>query len=193
MIEEQHVTRYAGLLDPCATDLERMVLGQYIECYLYYSCMESECDARIRGVWSEMFEREAAHLQFASGLLERFEGKDWRRVIPGGEFPPPLRLISGAGYVRDVLSAQVELTAVRECYVPAGQLPEGSDFERYQRFVNGEPATAPSHRVIEAYIGRYGTDYRFEAQPHPIEALQNRRADSTRVGRPSPATKKASR
>ena len=183
MIEEQHVTHYGSLLDPNATWLEGLLMHQYVECYLYYSCMENECDARIRGVWERLFEEEVSHLHFAAQLLREFEGTDWQQVIPGGEFPQLVALGSNVEYVRKVLASQAELTAMREEYVPVGQLPENSDFFRYQALVNSDVNAVPSHQTIESYIRRYGTDYRFETQLNPIEALQNRKSDNTKVGR----------
>ena len=38
MIEEQHVSQYESLQDPHATWLEMLLLHEYTECYLYYSC-----------------------------------------------------------------------------------------------------------------------------------------------------------
>ena len=43
MIEEQHVTQYGSLLDPNCTWLEGLLMHQYVEAYLYYSCMEECC------------------------------------------------------------------------------------------------------------------------------------------------------
>lgn len=177
MIEEQHVTHYGSLVDPRPTWLECLLMHQYTECYLYYSCMESECDARIRDIWSRLFEEEVSHLHFAAQLLRDFEGTDWQQIIPGGEFPQLVALGSNIEYVREVLAAQVDLTAVRENYVPISQLPTDSDYFRYQAIINSDVQTVPSHEVICRYIARYGTDYRFETQPNPIEALQHRSSE----------------
>ncbi len=183
MIEEQHVTQYGSLIDPRPTWLENLLLHQYTECYLYYSCMENECDARIRAIWAQLFEQEVSHLHYAAQLLKKYEGTDWQQVIPDGEFPQLLTLGSNIDYVRKVLASQIELTAMRENYIPVNQLPENFDFFRYQGIVNRDVASEPCHEVIEQYISRYGTDYRFETQPHPIEALQNRRVDNTTIAR----------
>ncbi len=186
MIEEQHVTHYGSLLDPRATWLEGLLMHQYTECYLYYSCMENECDERIRAVWSQLFEQEVAHLHYAAKLLRDWEGTDWHEVIGEGEFPELLALGSNIEYVRKIITAQTNLTALRENYVPVSQLPDENDFVRYQGILIPDTASVPSHAVIAEYIRHYGTDYRSEVRPHPIEALQNRSADNTRVARPQP-------
>ena len=38
MIEEQHVSGYESLMDPTCTWLENLLMLEYTECYLYYSC-----------------------------------------------------------------------------------------------------------------------------------------------------------
>ena len=182
-IEEQHVTQYGSLIDPTATPLENLLLHQYTECYLYYSCLQEEADPALREVWERFFEAECAHVHLAARLLREYEGIEWQAVLPQGEFPELLSLHSNIGYVRGVLAEQADWTAHRETYVPAGKLPDDSDFARYQALVNGDVECVPSHRVIERYIDRFGTDYRFETRLNPIEALQNRRRDNTELGR----------
>lgn len=184
LIEEQHVSQYGSLIDPDRTPLECLLMHQYTECYLYYSCLQDETDASLRALWSRCFEDEVAHLHHAAHLLAQYEHTDWQEVIPDGEFPTLLSLHSNIEYVRGVLSAQADLTAHRETYVPVNNLPDGSDFARYQALVNEPVDSVPSHRVIERYMTCFGTDYRFETALNPIEALQNRHKDNTCVGRP---------
>lgn len=184
MIEEQHVSQYGSLIDPNRTPLECLLMHQYTECYLYYSCLQDETDPAVREIWSRFFEAETAHLHLAARLLEQYDGIPWQEVIPDGEFPTLLSLHSNIEYVRGVLAAQVDLTAHRETYVPADNLPDDSDFARYQELVNHAVESVPSHRVIERYMSRFGTDYRYETGLNPIEALQDRRHDNTSVGRP---------
>ena len=184
MIEEQHVSQYGSLIDPNATPLQALLLQQYTECYLYYSCMQDETDPYIRNIWSHCFDMEVAHLHFAAQMLKNYEGADPQAVIPEAEFPRLLTLHSNIDYVRGVLASQVDLTANREVYVPVCSMPDDSDFARYQQMVNQDVCAVPSHQVIDAYIGKFGTDYRYETQPNPIEALQNRRCDNVCVARP---------
>ena len=44
MVEEQHVSEYGSLMDTTSTWLESLLLHEYTECYLYYSCYETEVD-----------------------------------------------------------------------------------------------------------------------------------------------------
>lgn len=183
MIEEQHVSHYGSLLDPSQTWLECLLMHQYAEAYLYWSCMETESDLRIRQIWETLMRQEIAHVHKAAELLRRYEGKDWQAVLGSGEFPAPLRLTSNIAYVRGVLADTVQNTALREGYAPVETLSADSSFFAYQQTVNRDVESVPSHRVIEDFILARGEDYRFETAPNPIEVLRNRRRDNTSVGR----------
>ena len=51
MVEEQHVTHYESLADPRMTWFEHLLIHEYNECYLYWSCMQTETDERIKRIW----------------------------------------------------------------------------------------------------------------------------------------------
>ena len=78
MIEEQHVTEYGSLLDTNCTWLENWVMHEYTECYLYYSCMMTECDRYIKRIWEECLIQEIAHLHKAKELLWKYENHLYR-------------------------------------------------------------------------------------------------------------------
>ena len=189
MIEEQHVTHYGSLLNPNLTWLENLLIHQYTECWLYWSCHETESDNTLRGLWGFMFEQELMHLHIAEDLLKKYEGKDWHCVIPNAAFPEPLCLESNIAYVRDVLASTVENTACQEKYIDVACLPVGSDFAAYQHQVNDNLQHVMSHTVIEKYICDHGQDYRFETTTHPIIELRDRQHDNTSVGRKPPSCK----
>ena len=176
MVEEQHVTQYGSLLKPCMSRLENLLVHQYVECWLYWSCYETETDTRIRGIWQFMFEQELKHLHIALELLRQYEKKDWQEVIPDAEFPAPLVLESNIEYVRCVLGSTVNDTACRERYVDVRtNAPE--TFIRYQRMVNDPVRNVMSHTFIEDYIRKNGEDYRFEVAPNPVPELRDRTKD----------------
>lgn len=182
MVEEQHVTQYGSLLKPCMSRLENLLVHQYVECWLYWSCYETETDTRIRGIWQFMFEQELKHLHIALELLRQYEKKDWQEVIPDAEFPAPLVLESNIEYVRCVLGSTVNDTACRERYVDVRtNAPE--TFIRYQRMVNDPVRNVMSHTFIEDYIRKNGEDYRFEVAPNPVPELRDRTKDNICVGR----------
>ena len=183
MVEEEHVTQYESLMDVTATWLECLLNHQYTECYLYWSAMETEPDARIRGIWEMLFHQELSHLHLAAKLLKEYEGRDWQAVIPGGQFPAPLELRSNIDYVRGVLNGTLTLTADREDWTGVDDLDRDAGFFRYQEAVHDSPEEVESHRVIERVIDRDGHDYRFEVRENPIPELRDRGADDTDIAR----------
>lgn len=183
MIEEQHVTQYGSLMDVNCTWLENLLMHQYTECWLYWSCMETETDERIRRVWAHMLQIEISHLHEAARLLEKYEGKHYTQVVGEGVFPLPLKLESNIDHVRAVLAGTVQLTADREGYTPVEQLPKDADFFRYQGIVNADDTQVASHAVIDRHIGLYGQDYRWQQAANPIPALQDVHIDNTALGR----------
>ena len=182
MIEEQHVSQYEALMPPDMTWLECLLMHEYAECYLYWSCEQTETDGYIRRIWARHLEQEVAHLHKAAQLLEQYEGKSWKQVIPNPEFPAPLRLESNIPYVRAVLMS-VQLTWKDKSTVPVQQLEPGDPFFAYQRIVHDGPAPAASHEVITCAISALGQDYRYETAPHPVRELQCRTQDNTQIGR----------
>ena len=182
MIEEQHVTQYEALMNPEMTWLECLLMHEYTECYLYWSCEQTETDPYIRCIWARHLEQEIAHLHSAAQLLEQYECKHWQQVIPCAEFPAPLRLESNIEYVRQVLCT-VQLTYKNQCPVPVQTLEASDPFFAYQQTVHPDTASAASHQVIEQRIALDGQDYRFEVAPHPVALLQDRTQDNTQLGR----------
>ena len=183
MIEEQHVSQYGSLMDVNCTWLENLLMHQYTECYLYWSCMETETDESIRRIWQHMLEVEISHLHEAAKLLMMEEKKEYQQVIGEGTFPAPLKLESNIDYVRSVLAGTVQLTACRESYTYVDKLEKDADFFRYQNMVNADVQNVASHTVIDRHIAQFGQDYRFEVAPNPIEALHDRKCDNVEVGR----------
>ena len=183
MIEEQHVSHYGSLIDPRMTWLECLVGHEYTECYLYWSCAETETDERIRKIWQRMLEIEICHLHTAARLLESIEGTPWQAVAGSGDFPAPLALTGNIDYVRGVLASSVRNTALRERYVDVDRLPGDAEFFTYQDIVNHDVKAVPSHMVIEREIAAAGRDYRFETASHPVPELRDGERDNTTLGR----------
>ena len=50
MVEEEHVTQYESLMDPNASWFEMLLWHEYCECYLYWSCYQTETDPYIKGL-----------------------------------------------------------------------------------------------------------------------------------------------
>lgn len=183
MIEEQHVTQYGALVDPNCTWLENLLMHEYTECYLYYSCFEDECDPYVKEIWEQHFEQEVSHLHTAAALLKKYEGREACEIIPDGTFPELLKFSPQKAYVRKVLAGTVTNTANREDVVPLATLPDDADYYKYQKAVNTDLERVASHQVIEEEIGKNGKDYRAADKESPVEALRDREKDNIDLGR----------
>ena len=108
LIEEEHVTLYGSLSDTNKTFLENLLMHEYNEAYLYYSCYQSESDSKIKRIWEENFEKEIQHLHTAAQLLRTYEKKDYLEVIPKPEFDDLLVLSPSVDYVRETIKNTIE-------------------------------------------------------------------------------------
>ena len=192
LIEEQHVSQYESLIDPTCTFLESLLMHEYTECYLYYSCYNDETDLKIKQLWEMFFEQEISHLHKAAELLARYERKQWQQVIPDGNFPELLSFGENIDYVRSVLANTVKNTSLLDEYPPVNTVPDTAKFFFFQNRLNENVECVPSHEVIEKYISCKGTDYRFQVAEHPVPELRSRTVDNTtlaRVKEPQPAVR----
>ena len=183
MIEEQHVSQYGSLIDPLCSPLEKLLMHEYTEAYLYYSCYQSETDPKIKKIWEEFFEQEVAHLHYAAELLRKYDGKEYREVIPNATFPALLTFSDQKEYVRGVLKGTVTETGMREDFAKLDALSDSFDFFDYQKRVNGSATGVASHEVIEKHIKELGEDYRYQVKDHPVIALRKRDEDNYVLGR----------
>jgi len=184
MIEEQHVSQYGSLLDTNCTWLEGLLMHEYTECYLYYSCYEDESDENIKQLWYDLYLEECGHLQKVASLLEKYENKTWKEVFPcGGDFPELLKFGQNKEYVRNVLKQSGCFTANKEDYVKVSKLSDDAPFFKYNNLVNKPTSSVASHKVIEKHIKDFGKDYRYEEAANPIPELRDRKVDNTEFGR----------
>ncbi len=172
MIEEQHVTHYESILDPMTPELLNLVLHEYNECWLYWSCSETETDPRIRGIWELHLAMELEHLRIACDALKAVHGLDAADFFPKGGLDKPMTFEPNKEYVRDVLERTVDWTSWDSEFVPIGDLPQEHRFFDYQRSVN--EGGVPSEEVIAAHRGEFSEEYRFATEgDHPIIALRD--------------------
>lgn len=183
LIEEQHVSQYGSLMDTKTTMLECLLMHEYTECYLYYSCFEDETDEEIKKIWEQHFEQEVAHLHSAARLLQKYENKQWQQCITNGEFPELLKLHENKAYIREILGGTVQNTSKLEQYVDISKLGQDDIFYTFQNKLNDPVEAVPTHKVILDYIKKEGLDYRYQTREHPVEALRERSTDNTLVGR----------
>lgn len=173
MVEEEHVTHYGSLIDPTVGWAECNLMHEYTECYLYWSCYNTEVDKNVKKIWELHLEQELAHLQKSVELLNKYAGKDYLEVIPNPEFPEPLVLTSNKEYIRKIIKQTVNLTSTREDYEKVSELPDNADFFKFQKTVNKNVNDVPSHKVIENEILMKGSDYRYEDSSNPVKELRD--------------------
>ncbi|SHJ41227.1 hypothetical protein SAMN02745248_00029 [Hathewaya proteolytica DSM 3090] len=183
LIEEQHVSQYGSLMNTQMTFLENLLMHEYTECYLYYSCYEDETDPYIKKIWEEHFIQEVSHLHKAAELLKKYEQKEWQQCIPDGSFPELLKLHENKNYIRNILKNTVENTSKLEEYVSINDLNKDHNFFKFQDTLNTPVDEVPTHKVIKEYINKKGQDYRYEDEESPVESLRNRTVDNTNLGR----------
>lgn len=185
MIEEEHVSQYESLKDPNLSWLEMWVMHEYTECYLYYSALTYEPDAKIRKIWQEFFEQECAHLKIAVKMLEKYEKKSFKDVCGDGDFPELLNFESQKAYIREVIANSINFTSTTSRgYKQVSDLKENNVFFEYQKqIINGNAQSEPAHLVIDKTIKKFGQDYRKQDKQHPIKELSNRKKDNINIAR----------
>jgi len=171
IVEEEHVSHYESLLDPLDTWLRQWVFHEYNEIYLYWSMAQQETDARIRSIWEQHCEMEIGQLHVACDFLRRYEGVEPEEILPPALPDVPVTFESNKAYVREVLTAQVDLRTDGLDYVPESELPSDHRFFAWQSRVNGGGEFGEA--VIDLDRAAHQRDYRDETEgDHPIEELR---------------------
>lgn len=170
-IEEQHVSHYESILDPTLGWLTNLVLHEYNECWLYWSCLQTETDNRIKALWELHLNMEIEHLRIACEMLQDIDGIEAEAFLPAQGFDEPMTFEPNKDYVRDVLRRTVEWTGWDAQFLPVGALPSDHRYFEFQRTVNA--GGVPSEQVIAQHRDQHGGEYRFATDgDHPIPALR---------------------
>lgn len=175
LLEEQAVA-YASLWDARLSATERALWRRRASVYLFESLRASETDAQLIGLWDEMAVRKARQRTYASALAGRSEAD-------AAVLPPLFVLGDHSDAARAVLQEHASLTRIQDALIPVEQMPAGQAYFAHQRRVVGTGEELPSHRAVERFIARYGTDYRYERRESVLGALQNRRRDDLSLAR----------
>jgi hypothetical protein len=154
-VEEQHVTQYESIIDAGETWLEKLLLLQATEVYNYYSCVQSESNARIKAIWERFLDYELGHVRFVADLFERHERRDAAEVLTAN-IPEPIDFVSHRDFVRETVRAEVNLTALGERFIPRDQEPSDSRSNQYRAQLNADGTAAD--RVSAGYVWAPGTE-----------------------------------
>lgn len=170
-IEEQHVTHYESILDPTISWMTNLALHEYNECWMYWSCLETETDPHIKKIWELHLSMELEHLRLATEAMKEVEGIDPAAIFPQGGVDAPMTFEPNKQYVRELLARTVDWTSYDSEFVEVTDLPEGHRFYSYQRTVN--EGGVPSEQVISERRARLGDEYRFSTHgDHPVDSLR---------------------
>jgi hypothetical protein len=170
-IEEQHVSHYESILDPSASWLENLVLHQWHECWMYWSLLNDETDARVKAIYELHCGMEIEHLRIACELVKQIERRDPAEILPATGFDRMLKFRSNKAYVRDVLRTQIDLTSKDSEFVPVSTLPHDDRYFAHQAKVNGD--WVPTEELIRENAANRGQEYRLETDgPHPVPGLR---------------------
>jgi rubrerythrin len=152
-IEEQHVTQYESISDPTETWLEKWLLHEANEVYNYFSCVEYEHNPQVKRIWERFLDYELGHLRFVAELFENTEKRDAAEILEEA-CPAPIRYESHRAFVRDVLRAEVTLSAAGTEFVDRRQ--ETKDTRAYRTQMNADGS--PSDTVAASYRWMPGTE-----------------------------------
>lgn len=152
-IEEQHVTQYGSIIDPSETWLERWLLSEANEVWLYYGCMQAETNPRIKAIWERFLDYELGHLELVRNLFEKYEKRDAAEILPQ-TLPEPIAYESQREFVRETLKAEVNLRTSGTNFVSKEH--ENNDSLAYRRHINSQGS--PSETVSAGYAWRPGTE-----------------------------------
>jgi rubrerythrin len=152
-IEEQHVTQYESIIDSTETWLEKWVMHEATEVWNYYGAAQQETNPRIKAIWERFLDYELGHLNIATEIFERIEGRDAQELLPA-KLPDPIPYEQQREFVRRVLADEVDLRALGADYVPKEQ--EGQASIDYRNQLNSQGS--PSQAVSAGYIWTPGTE-----------------------------------
>jgi hypothetical protein len=152
-IEEQHVTQYESIIDPSESWLEKWLLHEANEVYNYWSCLESESNARVRAIWERFLDYELGHVRFVAELFEKTERRDAAEVLPE-RLPEPIRYQSHREFVRETLRRELTMSARGTEFVDREQESEAT--RAYRGQMNSEGS--PSETVAAGYVWQPGTE-----------------------------------
>ena len=134
-VEEQHVTQYESLMDPSESIMEKWLVHEAMEVYMYHSCAAQEPNPRIKAMWERFLDYELGHLNLACDLFKQIERREPAEVL-GGALPDMVQMNSQRDFVRKVLAEETDLRTSGNHFVPKEQ--ESPLSLEYRRHLNSE-------------------------------------------------------
>ncbi|GGI92281.1 hypothetical protein [Halopseudomonas pertucinogena] len=129
-VEEQHVTQYESLMDPSESIMEKWLVHEAMEVYMYHSCAAQEPNPRIKAMWERFLDYELGHLNLACDLFKQIERREPAEVL-GGALPDMVQINSQRDFIRKVLAEETDLRTSGNHFVPKEQeSPLSLEFRR---------------------------------------------------------------
>lgn len=157
-VEEEHVSMYESLIAPNETMLEKLLLHEFVEVCNYYTFLQQETDARIKGLWEMFLSYELEHLRLAANLIKKYEKRDPEEII-GSDIHEPSRFDPQKDYVEKVIEEQVDLRLTdsdKKDFTQFANLPADWISYEYQEILNKDGS--PSEEVIRLHSITEGRD-----------------------------------
>jgi hypothetical protein len=154
-IEEQHVTQYESLIDPDETMLEKWLMHEVGEIYNYYSCLQYESNPRIKSIWERFLNYEIGHFHFVKELFQKTEKRDLAEIVPLS-LPEPIEYTKHREFVRQVLSAEVDLRAAGTQFIHKDKEKKDSPSVKYRTRLNSKGS--PSDTIALGYRYKPGSE-----------------------------------
>jgi len=158
-IEEQHVTQYSSLQDHKESELEKWLLHEAMEVYVYAACAAQESNPRIKAIWERFVDYELGQLHLVRNLFEQYEKRDAAEILHGAL--PQLEFSSQRRFVQKVLEEEVDLRALGTEYVDVSEESEASI--AYRREANAKGS--PTQIIAAGYRFTPGTELNRQVNP----------------------------
>ena len=107
----------------------------------------------MKQIWERFLDYELGHPRFVAELFENTQKRDAAEVLEAA--CAPIRYESHRAFVRDVLRAEVTLSAAGTPFVDRRQETKNTRAYRTQMNADG----SPSDTVAASYIGMPGTEF----------------------------------
>ncbi len=169
LIKVGHLCLYESFLPLDGSVLKNLIYLEYLNAYMFWSCGRFEKSEYLRKLFENFFDESVSILRVFTKLLKQKRNLNWFDVINDGEFPPPLRLKENISHIRKLKAEKTDINLLNGEFISSKNLPYNANFYKFQNLRNRNFEDCPSQKVIKSHRLTYGSDYRYEVAPNPIE------------------------
>ncbi len=169
LIKVGHLSLYESFLPTTGSVLKNLIYIEYLSAYLFWSCSLFEKNEYLRTLWQTFFDGSVAILRTFTKVLKQKNNLNWFDIIDGGEFATPLILKENISYIRKLKAEKIDYNLLNGEFINNKNLPYNANFYKFQNLRYTKTDDLPSQKVIKSHKLTYGSDYRYEVAPNPIE------------------------